>query len=180
MLALCTAVTCCRRAGHARGGGGKGQSEAFPGNQGLPATDLAAVLDGKVEREAGDALSLVGGHDLEALDDARAGLVFEARVLSLGVFADDGKVDVAVAGGDARDGLAEDDGGVDVELLAHGDVPGGVLGALDGGVEDALEADLVAAERVHGAAEEGGILRGVARDVELFKLDGDVGVLWAG
>lgn len=62
--------------------------------------------------------------------------VLEAGVLSLSVLADDGEVDVAVAGGHAGDRLAQDDRGVDVELLAHRNVPRGVAGALLGGVEN--------------------------------------------
>lgn len=122
--------------------------------------------------------------------------MLEARVLALCVLTDDDKVDVAVAGGEARHSLAERDGGVDVELLAHGDVPRRVPTALDGGVEDTwdapavsagtnegwkegrtLESDLVPPERVHALLEERGVRRRVARDVEALELDGNVDVL---
>lgn len=73
--------------------------------------------------ESCDPLRLCPRHDLERLDDTGDRLVLEARVLSLGVLTDDGKVDVLVPGGKAWEGLAEGDGSVDVELLAHRDVP---------------------------------------------------------
>lgn len=41
----------------------------------------------------------------------------------------------------------------------------------------ALKSDLVALERVHRLLEQGRVLARVARDVELFKLDGDIEVL---
>jgi hypothetical protein len=63
-------------------------------------------------------------------------LVLETCVLSLGIFTDDGKVDITVTGRDTRDGLAQYDGRVDVELLTHGDVPRRVTRTLDGSVED--------------------------------------------
>lgn len=67
--------------------------------------------------------------------------MLEARVLSLSVLTDDGKVDIAVTGGESGNGLAQDEGSVDVELLAHGDVPRGVAGSLDRGVEDTCVID---------------------------------------
>lgn len=139
---------------------------------------LAVVGEGEVEGELGDALRLGAGDDLEGLDDAGDGLVLETRVLTLGVLTNDGEVDVLVAGLVAGDVLDEGDGGVDVELLAHGDVEGLVAGTLDGGVEDTLEAELVAAEGGDGLAEEvlsllggGGVEAG---NLDLLPLDGDV------
>lgn len=84
---------------------------------------LATVLLGKVECEADDTFSLVPGHDLQALDDAGIALMFQARVFSLSVLSDDGKVYVVVASGEAGQGLAQHNRGVDVELLSHSDVP---------------------------------------------------------
>lgn len=168
---------------------------------------LPPVLDRKVKRKPRNPLRLLPRHDLQRLNHTRGRLVLQARVLALGVLANDGKVDVAVTGRETRDRLAQDDGGVDVELLTHGDVPGSVAGALERGVKDTcdegkqaglakegrrvslvlgrkrtllqrtLEPDLVPPERVHRALEKRRILRGVARDGELLKLDGDVGVL---
>lgn len=70
---------------------------------------LAAVLQGEIECEAADTLGLGARRNLQALDDAGVALVLKARVLALGVFTDDGKVDVAVAGGESGERLAEHD-----------------------------------------------------------------------
>lgn len=83
---------------------------------------LAIVGKRKGESELGDALRLRAGDDLERLDDAANRLVLETRVLALGVLTNDADVDVLVARLVAGDVLEEDDGGVDVELLAESDV----------------------------------------------------------
>ena len=114
---------------------------------------LALVGKGELEGELGDALGLGAGDDLERLDDAIDGLVLEAGVLTLGVLTDDAEIDVLVAGLEAGDVLDEGDGGVDVELLAHGDVEALVAGAADGGVEDTLEAELVPPQRGNSLLE---------------------------
>lgn len=116
----------------------------------VDAGDLLTVVgQGEAEGELGDALRLGAGDDLERLDDAADGLVLEARVLTLGVLADDAHVDALVAGLVAGDVLDQGDGGIDVELLSHGDVEGLVAGPLERGVQDALEAELVAAQGGH-------------------------------
>ena len=114
---------------------------------------LALVGKGELEGELGDALGLGAGDDLERLDDAIDGLVLEAGVLTLGVLTDDAEIDILVAGLEAGDVLDEGDGGVDVELLAHGDVEGLVAGTADGGVEDTLEAELVPPQRGNSLLE---------------------------
>lgn len=86
-------------------------------------THLPVVLDRKVKREPSNPLGLRPRRDLQALHDTRVTLVLETAVLALGVFTDDGKVDVLVAGWNAGEGLADHDGSVDVESLTHGDVP---------------------------------------------------------
>lgn len=80
--------------------------------------------------------------------------MLEAGVFALGVLTDDGEVNVLVAGLVAWDVLDEDNGGVDIELLAEGDVEGLVASALDRCVEDTLEADLVALQGGDRLAEE--------------------------
>ena len=98
---------------------------------------LPVIGEREAKGEFGDAFRFGAGDDFEGLDDAADGLVFEARVFALGVLADDAEVDVVVAGFVAGDVLDEDDGGVDVEFLAEGDIEGLVTGSFDGGVEDA-------------------------------------------
>jgi hypothetical protein len=144
----------------------------------VDAGDLLAVVgERKGEGELGNALRLLAGDDLERLDDAADRLVLETRVLALGVLTDDAEVDVLVARLVAGDVLEQDDGGVDVELLAEGDVEGAVTRALDGRVEDTLETELVALEGSNRLAEE---LLGVdatsldTRDVDLLPLNGDI------
>ena len=99
------------------------------------------------------------------------------RVLALGVLADDDKVDILMARRQARQRLAERDGGVDVELLPERDVPGRVAGSLLRRVEDALEADLVPSQRVERELEVGLVRARLAGDFVLVELDGHVDVL---
>lgn len=142
----------------------------------VDAGDLGtAVGEGEGEGELGDTLRLGAGDDLERLDDAGNALVLETRVLTLGVLTDDAHVDVLVAGLVAGNVLDQADAGVDVELLTHGDVEALVAGAADGGVQDTLEAELVAAQGGDGLAE--GRLGAAALetgDLDLLPLDGDV------
>lgn len=144
----------------------------------VDAGDLLAVVgERKGKGKLGNALRLLARDDLERLDDAVDRLVLEARVFALGVLTDDAEVDVLVARLVARDVLEEDNGGVDVELLTESNVEGTVAGALDGCVEDALEAELVALERRNRLAEEllGVDVAGVdARHVDLLPLNGHV------
>lgn len=103
--------------------------------------------------------------------------MLQARVFTLGVLTDDAEVDVLVAGVVAGDVLDQDDGGVDIELLTQSDVEGLVAGALNGGMQDTLETQLVALERGNGLAEELlGVL--VARldtgHIDLLPLDGHI------
>ena len=99
---------------------------------------LAIILEGKVKGESGDTLCLGFRHNFQAFNDAGVTLMFQPRVFTLGVFTYDGKVDVGVTGGESRQGLAKDNGSINVELLTHCDVPGNMTGLRDGGKEDAL------------------------------------------
>ncbi|CAF3535552.1 unnamed protein product [Fusarium graminearum] len=136
----------------------------------------SAVCEGEREGEPGDTLRLGAGDDLEGLDDTLDALVLKTRVLTLGVLSDDAQVDVLVAGLVAGDVLDQADAGVNVELLSHGDVEALVAGSADGGVEDTLEAELVALERSDGLAE--GILSAAGAletgNLDLLPLNGDV------
>lgn len=144
----------------------------------VDAGNLGAVVgESKVEGKLGNALRLGAGDDLEGLNDAVDTLVLETRVLTLGVLTDDAQVNVLVAGLVARDVLDQGDGGVDVELLTHGDVERLVARAADGGVQNTLETELVAAERGDTLAESS--LGGFAAlldtgNLNLLPLNGDV------
>jgi hypothetical protein len=147
------------------------------------AGNLGAVV-GKSESESelGDTLRLGAGDDLERLDNTGDTLVLETRVLTLGVLTDDAEIDILVAGLVAGDVLDQRDGGVDVELLTHGNVEGGVARAVHGSVEDTLETKLVAAERGDALAESllsaggsGSIgASGETRDLDLLPVNGDI------
>lgn len=144
----------------------------------VDASDLLAVVgQSEAESELGDALRLGTGDDLERLDDAADGLVLETGVLALRVLTDDAEIDVVVAGLVARDVLDQDDRGVDIEFLTEGDVEGLVAGALDGGVKDTLETELVALQGSDGLLEE---LLGVlvsahdTSNIDLLPLNGNI------
>lgn len=89
---------------------------------------LAVVLEGKVKSKARDTFCFGFGHNFQAFDDTRVTLMFQPRVFTLGVFTYDGKIDVGVTSGESRQGLAEYNRGINVELLTHGDIPGNVAG----------------------------------------------------
>jgi hypothetical protein len=61
-------------------------------------THLSVVLDGKVECESSNSLSLGPSRDLQALYDTGVTRVFKTRVLSLSVFTDNGEIDILVSG----------------------------------------------------------------------------------
>lgn len=86
-------------------------------------THLAVVLQGEIESKSNNALGLGAARDFQTLDDARDALVLKAGVLSFSVFANYSEVDVGVTCGETRKGFTKDDRGVNVELLAHGDIP---------------------------------------------------------
>lgn len=102
---------------------------------------LAVVLEGKVKRKAADTLSLRARGHLQALHNAGEALVLKARVLTLRVLTDDGEVHVVVTRREARERLAQDNGRVDVELLAHGDIPRDVTRLGNGGEENAYSVE---------------------------------------
>jgi hypothetical protein len=93
------------------------------GQVSLEWTDLSVVLDGKVECESSNSLSLGPGGNLQALYDTWERLVLETRVFSFSVFSDNGEIDVFVSGWETWEGFADDDGSVDIEGLTHSDVP---------------------------------------------------------
>ena len=114
--------------------------------------DLAVILESEVESKARDSLSLGTGRDLQALNDSRVALVFQARVLSFSVFANNGEVDIGVTSRDTREGFAKNHGGVYIKLLTHSDVPRQV--AFDWSEKNSLETNAVALEGLHGLLEK--------------------------
>jgi hypothetical protein len=84
---------------------------------------LSVVLDGKVECESSDSLSLGPSGNLQALYDTWERRVLETRVFSLSVFSDDGEIDVFMSGRETWEGFAYNDRSVDIKSLTHGDVP---------------------------------------------------------
>lgn len=86
-------------------------------------THLPVVLEGKVKSEARDTFCFGFRHDFQAFDDTGITLMLQPRVFTLGIFTYNGKIDVGVTSRESRQGLAEHNRGIDVELLTHGDVP---------------------------------------------------------
>ena len=96
--------------------------------------------------------------------------MLEAGVFALGILPNDDDIDVIVTGGEALEIKAVDEGSVEIEVLAELDVEG-VNAAAGGGLEAALEADLVLAD---GVDDLGGDALHVAVDVVFLEVDGGV------
>jgi hypothetical protein len=131
-----------------------------------------SVLESVVERKPGNPLGLDLGHDLQVLYYTGVTLVLQPGVLSLGVFTDNGEIDIVVSSRNTGQGLADDYVGVNVQRLSHGDVPRVV--SVDRGVENSLETDLVSLEGLHGSLELGLVSVGLTTDIVLLPLHGDV------
>lgn len=102
-------------------------------------TYLAIVFQCEIEGKPTDPLRLGTCRYFQALDDARVTLVLQTRVFTLCVLTDDGKVDVVVTSREPGQRLAKYYRCIDVQLLAHGDVPGHVTGLGDWREEDTLK-----------------------------------------
>jgi len=87
---------------------------------------FTAISKGEIESEAGDALCLGTCGYFQRFNDARITLVLETGVLAFRVFANYGKVDIGMTGGDTGKRLAQDYGGINIELLTHSNIPGDV------------------------------------------------------
>lgn len=103
--------------------------------------------------------------------------MLETGVFTLGVLTDQAKVDVVVPGLVSGNVLDQDNRGINVELLAESNVEGLVAGALDGGVQDTLEAKLVPSQGRDGLLEE--VLRALVSgvdtaDIDLLPLNGHI------
>ena len=86
-------------------------------------THFAVVFESKVKCKARDAFGFRSCRDLQTFDDTGIALMLQSRVFSFSVFTDDGKVDVGVPGRKPRQRLADDNRGINIELLSHSDVP---------------------------------------------------------
>ncbi len=150
---------------------------------------FTAVFTSEIESKAGDAVCLGTCGYFQRFNNARITLVFETGVLALGVFTNYGKVDIGMTGGDTGKGLAQNYGGIDVELLTHGDIPGDVTGLGNRSKQDAfktvtlcsesenrmnerrtLEPNFVALQALHSLLEESLTGGGHAGDIILVPL----------
>lgn len=80
--------------------------------------------------------------------------MFKARVFSLGVLTDDTKVNIFVACLVARNVFDQNNRRKNIKLLPQSNIERLVARALNGGEEDTLETQLVAAERSDGFLKE--------------------------
>lgn len=134
---------------------------------------LTVVLESKVVGKACNTLGLVLGDDLKRLHNARNRLVLEARVLTLGVFTDQGHVDILQTGLDTGNVLDKNKGSVNIQLPTQGNVKGSMARLFNGGVENSLQTDLISLERVDGLGDTLAAVTNT-RDLNLFPVYGDV------
>lgn len=99
---------------------------------------LTVVCEGEREGELGNTFRLGPGDNLQGFHDARHRLMFQARVLALGVLTHNTKVDILVPCDETGDVLDQHNRGIDVELLSKGNVEGLVTGPFDWGVQNTL------------------------------------------
>lgn len=122
---------------------------------------LAVIVARELESVPGDTLRVLHSHDLQALDDARHGLVLQHGVFAVCVLADQHDVQfLLVPGGDSRDRFAVEHIHVEVEFVAEGDVPGNNFGGLTLGLNVSLDGESVALDRVDGVLQ---VWKGVIR-----------------
>lgn len=134
---------------------------------------LSVVLKGKVVGEAGNALRLVLGDNLEGLNNAGDGLVLETRVLTFSVFTDKDHVNAIDTGGDTWNVLDQDDRGVNVEFATESNVERSVTRLLNGGVKNTLKTDLVSLEGKDGLVNTlGGVTNTV--NIDFLPVNGDI------
>jgi hypothetical protein len=117
---------------------------------------LAANGLGVLEGIAQDALAGLAGDELDALDNTVDNNVLDARVLALGVLADEDRVDTVVGGLEAGDGAAGTQVGEEVEGTTQGKVQRDVALA-NGGGQRTLESNLVLVDVLNGGVGDGGL-----------------------
>lgn len=111
----------------------------------LLAIVVLRILEGILGHTHGGVL----GDQLDALNDAIDDLVLNARVLTLGVLADGDHVDVVVQRLVALEAAAGSNVGIQVELLAQGQVQR-AMALAHGRHQGSLQADLVRVHRIDG------------------------------
>jgi hypothetical protein len=105
----------------------------------MDASDLLPVVaKRKVKGETGNTLRSGTSDDLERFDNSRIRLMLQSRILSFGIFANDGKVNILMTRRIAWDVLAENKGGIHIQVLSDGDIEGRVIERRDRGVENTL------------------------------------------
>lgn len=138
----------------------------------LVAANVAGVLEGIAQ----DALRGVAGDELDALDDAVDDNVLNARVLALGVLADQDRVDVVVGRLVAGNGPAGPDVGEEIEGAAERQVERDVALA-NGRRQRALERNQVPRDAGNGLVGDDrlAVLVEAGGHVDRLPLDGHVG-----
>lgn len=165
--------------------GGTEQTVRLLHNVGLvDGSHLLSVVEGsKVKGKSTNSLRVVRGDNLERLHNVVVRLVLQTRVLSLSVLSHQHHVDVVETGLHARDGLDKGHGSKNVQLLSQGNVERRVSGSLQRSVQNTLETDAVALERLQtllvqlGVVSRRGALLGHSGHVNLLKVHRHVGVL---
>jgi len=105
---------------------------------------LPIELGRVIESKLGNSVGLLGGDDLEALDNTLHRLMFQTRVLALGLLSNDDEVHVVVLAGDPRYAGHLDDICVQIQLLAHLNVEWfHALGGVGRGLQDPLQTQAV-------------------------------------
>lgn len=110
---------------------------------------LAVVVLGVLEGVLGHTLGGFLGDQLDALNDAVDDLVLDAGVLALGVLTDGDHVHIVVQRLVALETAAGTHVGVQIELLAQGQIQR-PMALADGRHQRTLQADLVRVHRVNG------------------------------
>jgi hypothetical protein len=100
---------------------------------------FTAIPKSEIKSKAGDALCLGARGYFQRFNDTRITLMLETGILARRVFTNYGKVDIGMPGGDTGKRLAQNYGGINIELLTHSDIPGDVTGLGKRSKQDALE-----------------------------------------
>lgn len=136
---------------------------------------VSAILLGVVESVSGDTFGSFVSDKLDGLYHTIHDLVFNAGVLSFGVFTDEHSVDVVVSGLETFDGLAWSNVRKEVEGSSEGQVERDVT-LTDRGSEGTLECDSVLLDGDDGLFRDGLLaVLDEGSDGNFLPLDGDVG-----